>query len=218
MTSTSMLTSATYINTLTSSTAACARIPMHFATDRECIEKIGRTMGKLDPATLRIGRIRNTMELTPLELSVNLRPEIEANPLRCVGEPLPDQRPRRSFSTCFAMTSTSMLTRHLHQHADFIDGGVRAHSDALRDRSGVHREDRPDDGQARSGDAPYRTDPKHDGADAARTEREPAAGDRGESTAMRRGTSTRSASTQKLLHMFRDDIDFDVDAPLTSTR
>ncbi len=61
---------------------------MHFATDRECIEKIGRTMGKLDPATLRIGRIRNTMELTPLELSENLRPEIEANPLLAIeGEP-----------------------------------------------------------------------------------------------------------------------------------
>ncbi len=72
---------ATYINTITSSSPGCARIPMHYATDRECIEKIGRTSGKLDPARLRIGRIRNTMELTPIVLSENLRAEIEANPL-----------------------------------------------------------------------------------------------------------------------------------------
>ena len=78
---------ATYINTITSSSPGCARIPMHFATDRECIEKIGRTTGKLDASRLRIGRIRNTMELTPMELSENLWAEIEANPLlEIVGE------------------------------------------------------------------------------------------------------------------------------------
>ncbi len=78
---------ATYINTLTSSSPACARIPMHFATDRECIEKIGKTCGKLDPSQLRIGRIRNTMELTPMALSENLRAEVEANPgLEIVSE------------------------------------------------------------------------------------------------------------------------------------
>ncbi len=71
---------ATYINTITSSSPGCARIPMHYDTDRECIEKIGRTTGKLDPSGLRIGRIRNTMELTPMVLSANLRAEIEANP------------------------------------------------------------------------------------------------------------------------------------------
>ena len=46
---------ATYINTITSSSPGCARIPMHFATDRECIEKIGRTSGKLDPADCASG-------------------------------------------------------------------------------------------------------------------------------------------------------------------
>ena len=71
----------TYINTVTSASPACARIPMHYPTDRECMEKIGRTTGKLDSSKLRIGRIRNTMELTPMELSENLRAEIEANPL-----------------------------------------------------------------------------------------------------------------------------------------
>ena len=64
---------ATYINTLTSSTPLCAKMPMHFATDKECIERISTTCGKFDQATLHIGRIRNTMELTPIVLSENLR-------------------------------------------------------------------------------------------------------------------------------------------------
>jgi hypothetical protein len=54
---------------------------MHFASDRECIERIGKTCGRLDDSELRIGRIRNTLELTPLVLSENLRDEIEGNPL-----------------------------------------------------------------------------------------------------------------------------------------
>jgi hypothetical protein len=72
---------ATYINVLTSSAPRCAGIPMHFASDRECIERIGKTCGRLDDSELRIGRIRNTLELTPLVLSENLRDEIEGNPL-----------------------------------------------------------------------------------------------------------------------------------------
>ena len=78
---------ATYINVITSSSLACGRIPIHFPTDRECMEKLSTSTGKLDAGQLRIGRIRNTMELTPIELSENLRPEIEANPLlEIVGE------------------------------------------------------------------------------------------------------------------------------------
>jgi hypothetical protein len=71
----------TYINAITASTPICARIPMHFATDRECIDRIWRTCGKFDESELRIGRIHNTLELTPILLSANLRPEIESNPL-----------------------------------------------------------------------------------------------------------------------------------------
>jgi len=78
---------ATYINTLTSSTPGCAKMPMHFATDKECIERISTTCGKFDQASLRIGRIRNTMELTPIVLSENLRGEIEANPLLEIAGP-----------------------------------------------------------------------------------------------------------------------------------
>jgi hypothetical protein len=71
----------TYINTLTASSPGCGSIPIHFPTDKECIERIATTCGKLEQAEVRIGRIHNTMELTPIVLSENLRSEIEANPL-----------------------------------------------------------------------------------------------------------------------------------------
>jgi hypothetical protein len=73
--------SPTYINAITSSTLQPARIPIHFARDRECLEKLMPTVGKFDMQSVRIGWIHNTLELTPICLSENLRGEIEANPL-----------------------------------------------------------------------------------------------------------------------------------------
>ena len=71
--------SPTYINAITSSTLLPARIPIHFPTDRECLEKLMATVGKFDMSTVRIGWIHNTLELTPIVLSENLWPEIESN-------------------------------------------------------------------------------------------------------------------------------------------
>src|ERR1051325_5605882 len=71
----------TIINSLTANTPAAIRTPVHFATDRECIERIMPTVGKLDLADVTYGWIRNTMELGRLALSENLRPHIEQNPL-----------------------------------------------------------------------------------------------------------------------------------------
>jgi hypothetical protein len=71
----------TAINCLTSNTLACARTPVHFATDRECLERIWPTVGKLDPDTVTYGWIRNTMEMARLGVSENLRACVEANPL-----------------------------------------------------------------------------------------------------------------------------------------
>ncbi len=70
----------TTINSLTASSPAAIRTPVHFDTDRECIERFLPTVGKHDLSTVTIGRIRNTLSLVDLELSENLRPEIEANP------------------------------------------------------------------------------------------------------------------------------------------
>jgi hypothetical protein len=63
---------------------------MHFSSDRECMERIAPTVGKLDPSTITIGWIQNTLELSDVLLSENLREEIEGNPtLEIVGPPQP---------------------------------------------------------------------------------------------------------------------------------
>jgi hypothetical protein len=80
----------TWINCLTASTPCAGRAPVHFPSDRMCLEKIWPTVGKFDLREVTIGRIRNTMELRVLELSENLRGEIEANPsLEILGDPVP---------------------------------------------------------------------------------------------------------------------------------
>lgn len=79
---------ATHINSLTASTPAGVRIPIHFPTDRECLERIWPTAGRFRPEDIRLGWIRNTLELGLLALSENLGPEIRGNPhLRILGPP-----------------------------------------------------------------------------------------------------------------------------------
>jgi hypothetical protein len=70
----------TWINSLTASTPAAIRTPIHFPTDRECLERILPTVGKFDMAEVEIGWIRNTMELTRVMLTENLLPQIRSNP------------------------------------------------------------------------------------------------------------------------------------------
>jgi len=52
----------TYTNALSSMTPAAVRIPMHFASDVECLRAALRLAGA-DPATARIVRIKNTLAL-----------------------------------------------------------------------------------------------------------------------------------------------------------
>jgi hypothetical protein len=70
----------TIINSLTANTPAAIRTPVHFPTDRECIERIMPTVGKLDLSEVTIGWIRNTMELGRLAISENMRAQLEKNP------------------------------------------------------------------------------------------------------------------------------------------
>jgi len=78
----------THINSLTASTPSAIRTPIHFATDRECLERIAPTVGRFDQADVTIGWIRNTMELGTIAFSENLWPELKENPaLEKVGEP-----------------------------------------------------------------------------------------------------------------------------------
>mgnify|MGYP000950066611 CR=1 FL=1 len=76
----------THINSLTASTPAAIRTPIHFATDRECLERIAPTVGKLNSREITIGWVRNSLEISTLALSDNLLAGIELNPdLEVIG-------------------------------------------------------------------------------------------------------------------------------------
>jgi hypothetical protein len=80
----------TRINALTSSNPAAIRTPAHFATDRECLERIAPTVGKFDMSQVTIGWFRNSLELETFALSENLAPQIKSNPaLEAVGPAQP---------------------------------------------------------------------------------------------------------------------------------
>ncbi len=70
----------TIINSLTANTPAAIRTPVHFPTDRECLERFWPTVGKQDLSQVTFGWIRNSSELARLAISENLRREIEARP------------------------------------------------------------------------------------------------------------------------------------------
>jgi hypothetical protein len=70
----------TRINSLTASTPACIRTPIHFSSDRECLDRIWPTVGKHRQEEVTIAWIANSLELRTLKLSENLRAEIEKNP------------------------------------------------------------------------------------------------------------------------------------------
>ena len=76
----------TYINSLTASTPACIRTPIHFPSDEEALSNIARTVGKLDLSTVTYCRIRNTMELVNLAVSENLVPSLAPN-VKVVSQP-----------------------------------------------------------------------------------------------------------------------------------
>jgi hypothetical protein len=70
----------TRINSLTASTPAAIRTPVHFSSDRKCLEVIAPTVGKLDMKQVTIGWIRNSAELGLIAFTSNLKPQIESNP------------------------------------------------------------------------------------------------------------------------------------------
>jgi hypothetical protein len=71
----------TWINSLTANTPAAIRTPIHFKTDRECLERIVPTVGRMTLDEVTYGWIRNTMELTRMAVSENVRAEVEKNPI-----------------------------------------------------------------------------------------------------------------------------------------
>jgi hypothetical protein len=75
------------INARTSGSLAAVRTPLHFASDRECLDLLCATVGKFVQADITMGWIRNTLELGTLALTENLRDEIAKHPMLEVTGP-----------------------------------------------------------------------------------------------------------------------------------
>ena len=70
----------TWVNGITSGTMASIKTPVHYASDRRCLEETWRTAGCHDPSELKIGWIRNSQDLSMMAFTENLRPELDGNP------------------------------------------------------------------------------------------------------------------------------------------
>jgi hypothetical protein len=70
----------TRINSLTSNTLASIRTPVDYPTDAECLEQLWPTVGKFERRQIRIGWIRNSLDLAEMAVTENVRAEIEADP------------------------------------------------------------------------------------------------------------------------------------------
>ncbi len=78
----------TLVNAMTSGKPEGIRTPIHFRTDRECLERLAKTVGKFEVADVTLGWIHHTMELSLLGLSENLEAQIRSNPsLEILGPP-----------------------------------------------------------------------------------------------------------------------------------
>jgi hypothetical protein len=70
---------ATMVNSLTAQTPTEIRTPIHFPSDRECLEKISTVAGRVDLSEVTYGWIKNTMELGFFRFSENLKEQIAGN-------------------------------------------------------------------------------------------------------------------------------------------
>lgn len=78
----------TNLNALTSGPLASVRAPLHYETDRECLETLWPTVGKLDLSEVTYCRIRNTLELGRAVISENLlEVALRNDRVEVVGEP-----------------------------------------------------------------------------------------------------------------------------------
>jgi len=80
----------TRINSLTASTPAAIRTPIHFSTDRECLERMAPTVGKVDLDQVTYGWAKNSLEIGFMKLSENLREQITKNPMLEIVGPAED--------------------------------------------------------------------------------------------------------------------------------
>ena len=69
----------TLINSLTSGRPAAIRTPIHFASDRECLERVALTVGKFELSEVTIGWIANSLDISMLAVSENLLDAVRGN-------------------------------------------------------------------------------------------------------------------------------------------
>jgi hypothetical protein len=105
----------TYINSLTASTPACIRIPIHYPSDRQALSAIAPTVGKTNLSEVTYCRIRNTLELVQLEISENLLSSVYSN-VKAVSAP---------FEVHFD-TSGNLPDSQTSEHADDLLHATRA--------------------------------------------------------------------------------------------
>lgn len=79
----------TRVNALSSGFPCKVRVPAHFASDRECLEWVAGTAGRIDPAQVTYGWIRDTLALDRVAVSPNLRSDIEGRPLLDIEAEIP---------------------------------------------------------------------------------------------------------------------------------
>lgn len=76
------------VNAETAGSLAMVRVPLHFPTDRECLDLLAKTVGKLHREDVTMVWIRNTLELGSLVASNNLMGDLQDNPIvEFSGEP-----------------------------------------------------------------------------------------------------------------------------------
>ncbi len=79
-----------YMNCITGISLEKAAIPMHFETDRECIEVALGSVGLIPPQRSRVVRIKNTLQVDEIEVSEIYKDEITNRPdLEILGGPRP---------------------------------------------------------------------------------------------------------------------------------
>ena len=77
----------TYPNLLTSTTVKAAKIPMVLRNDRQAIQAAIKTCFVEDPRRVRLGRIKNTLEVDRMDISENILEEAQGNAeISTVGE------------------------------------------------------------------------------------------------------------------------------------
>lgn len=70
----------TFVNAVTAISPEKGAIPVHFDTDRRCLDACLKTCGVMSPDMARVVRIRDTAHLEYIQISKTFEAEIEQNP------------------------------------------------------------------------------------------------------------------------------------------